>query len=244
MNNPPMRLNRILSLAGITSRRKADELIIQGRVTVNGRLITKPGEKAIWGVDSIKLDGREVPGPEKRIYLILNKPFGYISSLHDPQGRPTVKELLKGINQRVYPVGRLDFDSIGLLIFTNDGTLAHRLMHPRYQVPRTYKVLIEGKVKANALRRLKQGIMLEDGLSPPARIKEIGRQEEKTLLRITIRSGRNRIIRRMLSAIGCRVVHLIRTGFGPIQLGTLKVGKYRELTHEEVALLKKMVGLR
>ena len=140
------RLNKIISMSGIASRRRADELISSGLVTVNGRVETGLGSKAIWGVDSITVDSQAIPDPPRKIYVMLHKPFGYVSTLRDPEGRPIIRDLIQDIKERIYPVGRLDFDSSGLLILTNDGELAHRLMHPRFHVPKTYKVTIEGSL--------------------------------------------------------------------------------------------------
>ncbi len=239
----PKRLNQILSLSGITSRRKADDLIISGRVTVNDHTVRELGVHANWDQDLIKVDGKEIPRPSERSYLLLNKPFGYVCSLSDPEGRPIVTELLKGIKQRVYPVGRLDFDSMGLLLLTNDGEWAYRLTHPRYQVPRTYKADIEGKVTDSALNFLKKGVQLEDGPSGPSEIELIKRNDRNSTVRIVITQGRNRQVRRMFEAVGFRVIHLIRTGVGGIEIGDLKVGAYRHLSAVEVRELKKIVGL-
>jgi 23S rRNA pseudouridine2605 synthase len=239
----PQRINRILSLAGLTSRRGADEWIKSGRVSVNGKPGTEVGAKAIWGTDSIKVDGREIPKPSPRIYLMLNKPFGYISSLKDPEGRKLVTELLNGITQRVYPVGRLDFDSLGLLLFTNDGECAYRLTHPKYEVPRTYKVTAAGKITDKAIDRLRKGVQLEDGPSGGSKVTLISRNEKQSVLRMTITQGRTRQVRRMVEAIGFNAVHLVRTGFGMLRLGDLKIGEYRFLETEEVDAMKRMVGL-
>ena len=237
------RLNRILSLAGITSRRKADDLIKSDRVMVNGRLIKEPGVRAIWGSDRICVDGQEIPKPTERLYLMLNKPFGYISSLSDPQGRPLVTELLRDIPQRVYPVGRLDFDTLGLLLFTNDGEWAHHMIHPRYRVPRTYKVTVAGNVRDESVNLLRKGVHLEDGSKVQSKANVITRSERQSILRITITEGKSRQVRRMLEAAGYSVVHLIRTGFGKITLGNLKVGEYRYLETKEVEEMKKLVGM-
>ena len=237
------RVNRILSLAGISSRRKADDLIKSGRVIVNGRLVTEPGVRAIWGSDRICVDGLEIPKPTERLYLMLNKPFGYISSLFDPQGRPLVTELLRDIPQRIYPVGRLDFDTLGLLLFTNDGEWAHHMTHPRYRVPRTYKVTVAGNVRDESVSLLRKGIQLEDGSKVQSKANVITRSERQSILRITITEGKTRQVRRMLEALGYSVVHLIRTGFGKIRLGNLKVGEYRYLETEEVEEMKKLVGM-
>jgi 23S rRNA pseudouridine2605 synthase len=237
------RVNRILSLAGITSRRKADEWIEAGRVTVNGEVLREPGTKAVWGTDDIRVDGRPIPALSDRLYLMLNKPFGYVCSLRDPEGRPVVTDLLTGIKERVYPVGRLDFDSLGLLLLTNDGEWAHRLTHPRFHVSKTYKVTVEGEVSESTIQRLRSGVYLEDGFSGPAKVSLIGRHGHHTDLRITVTSGRKRLVRHMIEAVECRVVHLIRTGFGVLELGNLKIGHYRRLEPDELEAMKKLTGL-
>jgi len=236
------RINRILSEAGLASRRKADELISSGRVMLNGKILRELGVKAEWGKDSIRLDGREIPGPEEKIYLILNKPFGYVCTLSDPQGRPIVTDLLKDVPQRIYPVGRLDFDSMGLLLLTNDGDFSFQLTHPKYHIPRTYKVTVNGLVMEKDINAIKAGMELEDGFISASSAALIGRQGEKSIVRITITQGRNRIIRRMIEALGYSVVHLVRIGFGSLELGDLKVGKYRGLDPEEIKELMEMTS--
>ena len=238
------RLNRILSLAGAASRRKADEFIKSGRVILNGQKVFELGTKAVWGKDSIKLDGKEIPGPSDRIYIMLNKPFGYITSLSDPEGRPVVTDLIKDIPQRLYPVGRLDFDSIGLLLMTNDGDFSYRLTHPKYHAPKTYKVTVEGKVSDETLRRLKNGIELDDGFSGKSKADLIRQAGSRSVIRLTVNQGRNRLVRRMVEAVGCEVIQLMRTGFGGIEIGNLKIGKYRHLNPDEVYDLKRSVGLK
>jgi 23S rRNA pseudouridine2605 synthase len=237
------RVNRILSAAGLTSRRKADEWIRLGRVRVNGVTVLEPGTQAVWGKDRIEVDGREVQPPAEGLYIILNKPFAYMSTLKDPEGRPVVTDLLKDVGHRVFPVGRLDFDTMGLLLLTNDGDLAYRLTHPRYGVPRTYKVTVEGSVTEQTLSQLQTGIVLDDGTRVNAKVDMIGSPRGRTLLRMTIRQGKSRQIRRMLETVGHPVVHLVRIGFGVIQLGDLKVGRHRTLTPEELQDLKQSVRL-
>ena len=210
---------------------------------INGRVATEVGGKAVWGLDSIQVDGREIPLPDARVYLMLNKPFGYISSLNDPAGRPIVSDLLKEVSQRVYPVGRLDFDSLGLLLFTNDGEWAYRLTHPRFRVPRTYKATLDGVVSHQALETLRKGIELQDGFSGPAKVTRIGEDRGRSIVRLTIRIGKSRIVRRMMEAVGYQVVHLVRTGFGILELGELKIGAYRNLTSDEVRGMNKLVNL-
>lgn len=205
--------------------------------------MSEPGGLAVWGGDSIQVDGREIPAPSERLYIMLNKPFGYISTLKDPEGRPVVTQLLGDLEERVYPVGRLDFDSLGLLLLTNDGEWAYRLTHPRFRVPKTYKVTLEGGISNASLDLLTKGVELDDGFSGPARITLLQRDRGKSLLRMTITSGRSRVIRRMMEAVGYRVIHLKRTGFGTLALGDLKIGAFRHLETEEVSAMKKMVGL-
>jgi len=228
------RINRILAEAGLASRRKSDELISSGRIMLNGKILRELGAKAEWGKDSIKLDGKEIPQPEEKVYLILNKPFGYVCTLNDPQGRPIVTDLLKDVPQRVYPVGRLDFDSMGLLLLTNDGDFSFKLTHPKFHLPRTYKVTVQGMVTAKDIDAMTRGMELEDGPIRTSNAALLGHQGEKSLVRLTIAQGRNRIVRRMIEALGYSVVHLVRIGFGNLELGNLKVGKYRHLEPVEI----------
>ncbi len=237
------RINKILSLAGVASRRKADELIKAGRIRINGLVIREPGTRALWGIDSIKVDGQEISEPSERIYLMLNKPFGYICALSDPAGRPIVSDLLKDVKERVYPVGRLDFDTLGLLLLTNDGEWAHRLTHPRYHVPRTYKLTLQGRISDETLDRLRKGIRLEDGPTGPSKATPIQRDGQKSIIRMTVTMGRSRMVRRMLEAVGYKVIHLVRTGFGCLELGKLKIGDYRHLESHEIQAMKRMVGM-
>ena len=234
---PLLRLNRILASAGLTSRRKADEWIKAGRVMVNGKLITQLGVRAIWGHDIISVDGNKIPGQPEKTYLMLNKPFGYITSLNDPGRRPLVIDLLKDIPQRIFPVGRLDFDSMGLLLLTNDGDWTYHLTHPSYRIPRTYKVTVADKIAPGAIKKLSRGVLLEDGPSGKANISLLHAGKNQSVLRITIYQGKTRQIRRMLEAVGYQVIHLIRIGFGTLALGDLKVGKYRHIEKEEIASL-------
>lgn len=242
-NRQAMRINRILSLTGITSRRKADALIKSGRVMVNGRLVKEPGSRAIWGTDCICVDGQEIQKPSERLYVMLNKPFGYMTSLSDPQGRPLVTDLLKEIPQRLYPVGRLDFDTLGLLLFTNDGEWAHRMTHPRYRVPRTYKVTVAGRINDESIGLLQRGVQVKDGSICRSKVKLVSRNKKQSILKMTITQGKSRQVRRMIEAVGYVVVHLIRTDFGRITLGDLKVGEYRYLETTEVEEMKKLVGM-
>jgi 23S rRNA pseudouridine2605 synthase len=231
-------------LAGITSRRKADDLIRAGRVKYNNSVVHELGSRAVWGQDSIKVDDQEIPKPSERLYLMLNKPFGYLCALDEATDRPIVTDLLKDVPQRVYSIGRLDFDTLGLLVFTNDGDFAHRLAHPKYRIARTYKVTVQGLITDLVIQKLSQGIDLEDGFSGTAKVTLLKHMQGKSLLRLTIAHGKNRLVRRMLEAVGYKVVHLVRTGFGPLELGDLKIGQYRFLEASEVLALKQMVGLK
>ncbi len=210
---------------------------------VNGTPVKKAGTTAFWGRDDIRVDGQKIPLPPQKQYLMLNKPFGYICSLNDPEGRPLVTDLVKTIPFRVYPVGRLDFDTLGLLLLTNDGEFAHRLTHPRFHVPKTYKVTVQGTITEDALKRLQRGITLNDGPAGRAKTDLITRNNETSILRMTITQGKSRQVRRMLEEVGFKVVHLIRTGFGTLRLGKLKMGQHRYLDAQEILELKKMARM-
>lgn len=227
MGQGAIRLNKYIRDLGICSRRRAEELIREGKVEINGSVVTDLGFKVIPLKDVVKVEGRVFTLSTKRIYGILNKPFGVVSTLRDPEGRPCVGELLRPLGVRVFLVGRLDFDTMGLLPFTNDGEWAHRLLHPRYHIPRTYKATIKGRITDNAIKILQTGVPLSDGPTQGSKVEVIAADKNRSILRITIFEGRNRQVRRMFEALGYEVVHLIRIGFGPLHLGDLKVGEYR-----------------
>jgi 23S rRNA pseudouridine2605 synthase len=237
------RLQKILSKAGITSRRKAEELILQGRVSVNGRVISELGTKAVLGKDDICLDGKAIKPATEKVVVALFKPRNFVTTLHDPQGRPTVADLVKNISVRVYPVGRLDYDAEGLLLMTNDGELAHRLQHPRYKVPKTYLVKTSGRPLEEALAQLQQGVSLEDGITAPAELNVQEDDNRATWLTLTLKEGRNHQVKRMCAAVGCPVLKLRRTKIGPIDIGNLRPGKSRILKIREVRALRQAVGL-
>lgn len=237
------RLQKILSKAGITSRRKAEELILQGRVSVNGRVVTELGSKAVLGEDEICLNGEAIKPGKERVVVAVFKPRNCVTTLHDPQGRPTVADLLKGFAVRLYPVGRLDYDTEGLLLMTNDGELAYRLQHPRYKVPKTYLVKVSGHPVEEALARLQQGISLEDGITAPAELHVLEDGDRTTWLTLTLREGRNHQVKRMCAAVGCPVLKLRRIQIGPIDLGNLQPGGCRRLKSREVRALRQAVGL-
>lgn len=237
------RLQKVLAAAGLGSRRKCEQLILDGRVSVNGNVVIELGTKVDPESDAIEIDGRPILS-EKKAYYIFHKPKGVITSLADPEGRQTVKDYLKGIKERVYPAGRLDYDSEGLLILTNDGELANRLMHPKYHIPKTYLATVKGVPDGGKLEKLAAGIQLEDGPTLPAEVEyaDIAPDMKRSVIRITITEGRNRQVRRMFEAIGHPVERLKRIRYGPLDLEGLQRGKYRRLTKEEVDALRQSTG--
>lgn len=235
------RLQKILSKAGIASRRMAEELILQGRVTVNGKVATL-GMKADPASEYIKVDGKLIRIFEPKVYLIFNKPKNCITSMHDPQGRVTVKDYLKGIRVKVFPVGRLDYDSEGLLLLTNDGELANAILHPKRRIPKTYLVKVEGVLEDKDILKLERGIKLKNGVTAPAVVKKIKKTDSNSWLEITIHEGRKRQLRRMLERVGHPVLKLKRVKIDGLTLGKLPVGTYRYLTTEEIKKLKEAVS--
>ena len=213
-------------------------MVTEGRVMVNGKVIETLGFKADPSKDHIKVDGKRLPHFEPKVTLLLNKPRGYLSTVDDPQGRPTIMDLLKKVEWRVYPVGRLDFDAEGLLLLTNDGDLAHVLSHPRFSIPRTYLVKITGVPDEKKLVRLKKGVVLEDGKARAVSSHILRQGEKNCWVRVVVAEGRNRLVKRMFAAIGHPVLKLKRVEFGPIQLGSLPIGQFRYLTSAEVMKLK------
>jgi 23S rRNA pseudouridine2605 synthase len=228
------RLQKIISSAGICSRRAAEELILTGKVQVNDRVVRELGTKADPERDEIRVDGRLITTEVERVYLALNKPAGYVTTLKDPEGRPVVTDLLYDIGERVYPVGRLDYDSEGLLILTNDGAFAERVQHPRYEIPRTYLVKVRGRLARKDIQALLGGVKLEDGPFAAKEVHEEKYNEKSQWLRVIIAEGRNRIIRRAMEALGHPVARLIRVSIGGLELGTLKPGEYRRLRRREI----------
>ena len=245
-----IRLQKILSQAGVASRRAAEKLIEEGRVSVNGRTVREMGVKADPAADDIRVDGRRLRAPERHRYILLNKPAGVVTTRSDPQRRQTVVDLLHGVREYVYPVGRLDYDSEGLLILTNDGDLAARLTHPRHEVERTYEVSVSGTPDNGAIEQLRRGIPLDGRRTMPAEVKVLSRGAAKAaphdkrvngLVLITIREGRNRQVRRMCEAVGHPVRKLRRVRIGPITDRRLRPGEWRDLSPQEVRRLKSLV---
>lgn len=228
------RLQKIISAAGITSRRASEELIVNGQVTVNGVVVTELGTKADPTKDKITVNGKLLQVSEQRLYILLNKPAGYMTTLDDPEGRPLVTELLKEkISERVYPVGRLDYNTEGLLLLTNDGEWANKLMHPRHEIDKEYHVRVRGKAHNSQLNQLAAGVLIDDKPTAPATVKLIKEGEQNDWLSITIHEGRNRQIRRMCEAVSLSVVRLKRVRYGSLVLGDLRGGEFRFLTEAE-----------
>ena len=230
------RLQKLIARAGICSRREAENLILNGRVTVDGKIVKELGTKADLN-QKICVDGKPITICAEKIYLLLNKPRGYVSTAKDERGRKTILDLID-VSERVYPVGRLDLNSEGLLLLTNDGELTNALIHPRFEVKKTYRAKISGVLTEEKLNSLRAGIELDDGLTAPAEVRLI----EENLVEVTIHEGRNRQVRRMFAAVGCEVKSLRRIKFANLTLKGVGVGKYRNLTTEEVAELKNLVG--
>ena len=229
------RLQKILSQAGIASRRASEKLMLEGRVSVNGATVTELGTKADAARDDIRVDGSRIRKAERHVYLLMNKPRGYVTTRSDPHKRRTVIDLLKGVREYIYPVGRLDYDTEGLLILTNDGDLAAKLTHPRHGIARVYEARVLGEPDAHDLKRLSKGVSIEGQRTEPAEIVALGPGH----LRITVREGRNRQVRKMCEAIGQPVDELRRVAIGPIRDPKLKPGQWRELTPQEVEKLKR-----
>ncbi len=232
------RLQKIISAAGVTSRRAAEQLIAEGRVRVNGQVVTEPGSKADPAKDHIKVDGKLINPHQPPTYIMLNKPSGYVTTMSDPEGRPTIQDLIKGVKTRVYPVGRLDYSTEGLLLLTNDGDFAHLITHPRHEFPKTYLAKVKGVLEESQIEKLETGIFLEDGKTAPARIRTVRKEEMNSWLEITIHEGRKRQVRRMFDHVGHSVIRLKRIKTGGLVLGDLPEGSFRHLTPEEVEALR------
>jgi 23S rRNA pseudouridine2605 synthase len=239
----PIRLNRYLASAGVASRRQCDALIRDGHVTVNGLTITELGTRVTPDVDQVLLDGAPVEAQAAAWCLVLHKPKDVLVAARDPRGRRTVMDLLADFEGRVFPVGRLDFRSEGLLVFTNDGELAFRLAHPRFKVEKVYRVEVSGAVPPGVVRALRKGVVLEDGPTQPAGVRILSSSDTGTTLEFSLREGRKRQIRRMLSLFGFPVERLVRVRFGPIELGELPEGAWRLLDAEETHALRTATGL-
>jgi pseudouridine synthase len=237
-----IRLQKLISMAGVASRRAAEELIREGRVSVNGEIVRTLGTKADPNEDEIQVDGRRLRLDVRQRYILLNKPKGFVTTRQDPEGRRTVMDLLRGVREYVYPVGRLDYDSQGLLLLMSDGDLAARLMHPRHGVERVYEAMVVGAPEEQALEKLRHGVFVDGERTAPAEVRRgavVGKgRQQTTKLTITLREGRNRQVRRMCASVGHSVRQLTRTRMGPIRLGDLRPGHWRDLSAAEVKSLK------
>jgi len=231
------RLQKILAKAGIASRRKAEELIRQGRVKVDGLVVTEMGIRVDPEQQRIEFDGKPVIVEEKKVYVLLHKPAGYVSTVHDPQGRPIVTELLKGIQERIFPVGRLDLDTEGALLLTNDGELAQKILHPSFEVNKTYRATVKGRPSKKKVEMLSKGIDIDGQKTWPALVKVLSAGSKETALQITIHEGRKRQVRKMCEAVGHPVLRLKRVAYGKLKLGSLAPGKFRFLSRKDMQLI-------
>lgn len=240
------RLQKVMAAAGVGSRRKCEELISEGRVTVNGKVVDRLGMKVDPQKSEIRVDGKLVTLPDRNYYILLNKPAGYTSTKFDPFAKKTVLELVADVSANLHTVGRLDVDTEGLIILTNDGDLTYRLTHPSHEIGKTYVATVRGKVDEDDLDRLRTGIQLEDGVTAPAKAKllNVSPDGRRSTVELTIHEGKKRQVRRMFNAIGHRVEHLIRTKIGSISIGNLKAGEWRYLTDDEVKRLKESAQLK
>lgn len=233
-----MRINKYIATSGMTSRRKADDLIINGNVKVNGVSMREPGYDVKEG-DVVEVNGNVVGASQKLEYVAVNKPLGYITTVEDDRERATVMELVKDVDARLFPVGRLDYNTSGLLLMTNDGDLAYRLTHPKHNVDKTYIVTVQGVVSDEKVAKLRNGVDIGGFVTSKARVKIIKGTKTTTTLEVTIHEGKNRQVRKMFAAVGNKVIDLQRVAIGDIRLGRLAEGHYRKLTREEVEYLKK-----
>lgn len=235
-----MRINKFMAECGVASRRACDEMILEGRVKVNGKKIDTPGLEINEFNDAVTLDGRRITLVSKKYYIMLHKPKGYVTTVKDDKGRKTVMELIK-IRSRLYPVGRLDYDTEGLLLLTNDGQLAYALTHPSHEVPKTYITKIKGKISDTEVRQLRKGVEIDGKMTLPAVVKIIETDDEFSRVEVTIKEGRNHQIKKMFEVVGKEVVFLKRTAIGPLKLGGLGRGEYKNLTSKEIEILKAIV---
>jgi len=237
-----IRLQKFIADAGVASRRHAEEIIRQGRVKVDGRTVTEMGFK-VTEASKVEIDGKLISIEKKKRYIMLNKPEGFITTANDQFGRPTVLDLVKGIKERVYPVGRLDYDTSGLLLLTNDGSFAYKLTHPRHEVKKVYIAEVIGIPDEKSLKTFREGIYIDGYKTSPADIRVLEKKNNKSILEITIHEGKNRQVRKMCDAIGHPVVKLKRIAIGKLSLGNLEAGKWRELTKKEIEELNKLTKL-
>ena len=237
-----MRLNKYIALCGVASRRKAEELILAGRVTVNDEVMTELSYQVDEENDIVKVDDKLIKEENKLVYILLNKPEGYITTVKDQFDRPSVLDLVSDIKERVYPIGRLDYETSGLLLLTNDGDLTYKLTHPKHEIDKTYVARVKGKLTKEEIERFKTGLEIEDYTTAPAKLKVIkyDEQRDSSLLEIKIHEGKNRQVRKMCKAINHPVLRLRRSAMGKIKIGDCEIGKYRYLTEDEIKYLKNL----
>ena len=237
-----MRINKYIALCGVASRRKAEELILAGRVTVNDEVMTELSYQVDEENDIVKVDDKLIKEENKLVYILLNKPEGYITTVKDQFNRPSVLDLVSDIKERVYPIGRLDYETSGLLLLTNDGDLTYKLTHPKHEIDKTYVARVKGKLTKEEIERFKTGLEIEDYTTAPAKLKVIkyDEQRDSSLLEIKIHEGKNRQVRKMCKAINHPVLRLRRSSMGKIKIGDCDIGKYRYLTEDEIKYLKNL----
>ena len=236
-----VRLQKVIAASGLASRRAAETMIQEGKVTVNGEVVRTPGRCIDPSTDHVKVNGRHLKPTEPEVFILLHKPPGYVTTMHDPLGRSTIAELLERVKVRVFPVGRLDYDAEGLILLTNNGNLAQACLHPRYHVPKTYVVKVSGVCTDEEIRNLEEGVELKDGITAPAVVRKSGKAKSNSWLELTIYEGRKHQIKRMIEALGHRVLRIKRTRFGPIALGDLPVGACRFAVDAEANALRAIV---
>ena len=232
-----MRINKYIAQAGVASRRKADELIANGNVRVNGLILKEPGYDVVSG-DVVEVNGREIEAEEKKVYLLLNKPVGYITSVSDDRDRLTVMDLVQDVDARIFPVGRLDYNTSGMLIMTNDGDFANTLSHPKHEMPKTYRALVAGVLSNEKCAKLREGVDIGGFVTSKAKVEVVKGHSRSTVVDVTIHEGKNRQVRKMFKAVGNNVQELQRIAIGDVKLGRLSEGHYRKLTTEEIEYLK------
>lgn len=235
-----MRLQKFMAKAGVASRRKSEDIILQGRVKVNGEKITKLGTKVNPNIDIVEVDNIKINLENKKVYILLNKPVGYVTTVKDEFNRKTVLDLIKGVKERIYPVGRLDYDTSGLLILTNDGDVTYKMTHPSFEIDKVYIGTVKGVPTEDEMKRFEEGLIIDGYKTAPAKIEILKRNSDDSTLKITIHEGRNRQVRKMCEAINHPIIKLKRVSMGELTLSSLKVGKWRFLSKEEIKYLKSL----
>ncbi|WP_232548136.1 pseudouridine synthase [Propioniciclava soli] len=244
-NDEGIRIQKVLARAGIASRRTAEIMVDEGRIEVNGEIVTAQGRRVDPERDVIRVDGARIPPPRRHTYLVFHKPRGVVCTMDDPQGRPTITDHLDAAQRadRLFHVGRLDTDTEGMLLLTNDGDFAQRMMHPSYELTKTYVAEVDGEVSDAVVARLRKGVRLEDGWVNPDAVRLDSQTSDRSMLTVVLHEGRNRIVRRLLAAVGYPVRRLSRTQIGPVRMGQLRSGELRELTRDELGALLDAVQL-